>query len=362
MRSADGVGVSPRAEGGHLTGKVEPEEHADKDLRIRYILGLVLSALALFLFCLVIGPFIAFNLLFKWFRRQRIKPITGIKREQIQPPKISKGIQRLESEKEMLRLELWKHKKKPSGTAGYVLLLLGATALASSIVYVSSILAFIGLGLAFWGALLLFARPVRYVKSSLLDSTGYSSLVTVDRMMADLNYKGRGIYLPPRYLRDLKEGTVFVPSEEEVIMPTVEEVAQERVFLENPKGVCLTPPGLGLTNLFERELGTSFAKVDLNYLRNHLPKLFIEGLEIAEDFEMNIRSNTIHVRITGSVYNDLCREVRKLPNVCGSIGCALCSSVACALTRATGKPVVIEENQPSRDGKTIGAYYKILEE
>ena len=387
--------------------KVEPGEYADKNLKIKYILGLVFStilvyfgidtilhmvttfyehggsewqswhpntwvfvsdiefplipALALSVVCLVVGPFIASNLLLRWFRRQRTKPIMGIKKEPIQPPKISKRIQQLESEKEMLRIELWKHKQKPSGTAGYILLLLGATALASSIIYASSVLAFIGLGLAFWGALFLFARPVRYVKSSLLDSTAFSSLVTVDRMIADLNYKGKGIYLPPRYLRDLKEGTVFIPSEEEIITPTVEEVAQEKVFLENPKGVCLTPPGLGLANLFERELGTSFTKVDLDYLQNNLPKLFVEGLEIAGDFEMNVHGDAIHVKITEPIYKDLCNGVRKLSsNACSSIGCPLCSSVACALTRATGKPVVIENNQLSADGKVIEAYYRTL--
>jgi len=63
-----------------------------------------------------------------------------IKKEPIQPPKIRietrtliERIQQLENEKEMLRLELWKHKQKPFGTAGYILLPLGATALASSI-------------------------------------------------------------------------------------------------------------------------------------------------------------------------------------------------------------------------------------
>jgi len=274
-----------------------------------------------------------------------------------------KRVQRLENEKEMLRLELWKHKKKPPGTAGYVLLLLGAAALASSIIYASSILAFIGLGLAFWGALLLFARPIRYVSSSLLDPTTVSTLTTLDRVIADLNYKGKGIYLPPRYLKDLKEGTLFIPYEKEIITPTVEEVAQEKVFLKNPEGVCLSPPGLGLANLFERELGTSFAKVDLDHLQNNLPKLFVEGLEMSEDFEMDVHDNVINVKITESIYKGLCSEVRKLSsNICGSLGCPLCSSIACALTRATGKPIIIEKNQLSKDGKTIEAYYKILEE
>ena len=244
-----------------------------------------------------------------------------------------------------------------AGIAGGILLLLGATALASSILYESSILAFIGLGLAFWGALLLFIKPTRYVKSSLLDPTALSALTTIDRLITDLNYEGKGIYLPPKYL---KSGIVFIPSEKAITIPPVEEVAEGKVFLKNPKGICLTPPGLGLANLFEKELGTDFAKVDLNYLQNNLPKLFIEGLEIAKDLEISMEDDIIHIKIIGSIYKDLCNEVRKLTNVCNSLGCPLCSSIACALTRCTGKPVIVENNQLSADGKVIEAYYRTL--
>jgi len=263
---------------------------------------------------------------------------------------------------ERLRLELWKYKRKPSGVAGSILLFLGAIALVSSIVYASSILALIGLGLAFWGVLFSFVRPVRYVKSSLLDSTAISTLMNVARVIANLNYEGKGIYLPPRYLKGLKEGTVFIPSKKVSNIPNMEEISKETIFIKNPEGICLTPSGLGLANLFEEELGTNFAKVDLNYLQNNLPKLFVEGLEIAEDFEMRTRGNVVHFKMTETVYKDICNEIRKLPNICGSFGCPLCSSIACALTRATGKPVIIEKNQLSQDGKTIEAYYRILEE
>lgn len=271
-------------------------------------------------------------------------------------------IQQLESEKEALRLELWRHKRKPSGIAGYTLLLLGIIALVSSIPYSSLILAFIGLGLALWGALLLYIKPTRYMKAILLDSTAISTLTTIDRVIADLNYKGRGIYLPPRYLKEIKSGTVFIPSEKTIIIPPIEEVAQGKVFLKNPQGMCLTPPGLGLVNLYENELGTDFSKVDLNYLQNNLPKLFVEGLEIAEDLELNVEGNIIQTKIVGSIYTKFCKELRKLSsNVCSSFGCPLCSSIAIALTRATGKPIIIEKAEPSEDGKTIEAYYQILE-
>jgi hypothetical protein len=40
----------------------------------------------------------------------------------------------------------------------------------------STVLAFIGLGLTFWGALFLFARPIKFVKSILLDFTAISTI------------------------------------------------------------------------------------------------------------------------------------------------------------------------------------------
>jgi len=265
-----------------------------------------------------------------------------------------------ESRKERLRLEVRKYKSKPSEIVGYTLLLFGAISLMVSIIYVSSILAFVGLGLTFWGALLLFVRPTKLVKVNLLDATAISSLAAIDRIIDGLKYKGKAIYLPPRYLKELKGGTIFIPSEKGIIIPPVEEVAEEKVFLKNPNGICLTPPGLGLANLFEKEIGKDFVKVDFNYLQANLPKLLVEDLEIAENLEIMLEDDSIQIKITGSIYKDFCKEARKLPNICGSIGCPLCSSFAIAITRATGNLVVIDKILHSRDDKIIRAYYRIL--
>jgi len=255
-----------------------------------------------------------------------------------------------------------KHKRGLPEKVAYTLLLTGTLALVVSILYSSSTLAFIGLGLTFWGALLLFVRPTKYVKASLVDSTAVSSLTSLNQIITELNFKGKAVYLPPKHLKETKGGTLFIPSKKELTIPPAEKAAEEKVFLRNPKGIRLTPPGLGLANLYEKELRKNFTKVNLNYLQNNLPKLFIEDLEIAEDFEMNIEDNKIHVKITGSIYNDLCNEVRKLSNTCSSFGCPLCSSIAVALTRATGKPVLVENIEVSDDDKTIEAHYRLIEE
>jgi hypothetical protein len=82
------------------------------------------------------------------------------------------------------------------------MLLLGTASLAASIGYNSSILAFIGLGLAFWGAVLLYIRPEEYTKKTLLEAALSSSLVTLDQMIKELGYTGDATYLPPKYFTD----------------------------------------------------------------------------------------------------------------------------------------------------------------
>jgi len=261
------------------------------------------------------------------------------------------------------------------------LLGLGAAALIASVIYVSQILAFIGLSLVFWGALLLYIQPGEYTRKALLDAIAVTSLEALSQIMQELDYKGKAIYLPPRYLKDPEANKIYIPKQKDGKPPTPELILEQesQLFIQNPEGILLTPPGAEMTKLFEKTLGTSFTKVDIEYLQQNLPKVFIEDLEIAENLEIETKSrkaaekitgsvsligttsDTIHVKITNPVLQDLWKEDRKLSHIYTKIGCPICSAVACALTKATGKPITIEEIQPSTDGKIIEAYYRILE-
>lgn len=274
---------------------------------------------------------------------------------------LEKTVKPLQSEITASRLGLRKHKRKPSSKVGYIFLSFGIIALALSIIYNSSILAFIGLGLTLWGGLFLFIKPVRYVKANLLDSTAISSLTAIDKILTELDYHGKGIYLPPRRLKERKEVVIFVPKKKRILIPQPKEVAQGKVFI-NPDGIYLPPLGQGLLTLYEKELGTDLTKVNLNYLRTNLPKLLIEDLELLEDLEISTHQDSVHVKMIGSVYESLCNQVRNHTNICSRLGCPLCSSIACALAKATGKAVVIERNEPSTDGKTVETWYHLIED
>jgi len=274
----------------------------------------------------------------------------------------------LQKENEILKRKTLKSQRTPSGKIGFVLLTIGALTLIGSVVSSNTVLAFIGLGLTFWGALFLFSRPIKFVRGTLLDSTAVSSYTTIDRMVEDLNYKGKPIYIAPypreaylpEYMKGLKEMIVFIPAEDITTMPTMEEMAKKQFLLKNPKGICITPPGYGLTNLFEKELRTKFTQMNLERLCSSLPNIIVKNLELAKELEINQENDLINLKIVDSAYKDLYSTEKGFKSI-HSIGCPLTSAIACALAITTAKLVTIAKDAASPDLKTIEVWYQTLE-
>ena len=274
------------------------------------------------------------------------------------------------------------HKITPTRLVSWFLLALGLIALAFSIIYASSILAFIGLGLTFWGALTFYIASEKYVKQALLDYTITPSLTDLNQILTELKYQGKATYLPPKYFKNPETSKIYIPKNVDMSLPTPEEIQQQedKIFLKKPEAALITPPGFSLSKLFEKTLGTSFTKVNLEHLQQNLPKLFVEDLEIAENIEIQTKpsiaakkltdsvslihskNDIIHVKIANSIYTGTCKEAGTLPHIRGAIGCPVCSAIACAIAKATGKPVIIEKEQTSEDGRNIDIEYRILEE
>lgn len=261
-------------------------------------------------------------------------------------------------ERSQLQTLTKKKRRLPSTMGGYAMVGAGVLSLAISVYVVSSVLAFIGLGLTFWGGLLLFIRPQKYVTSELLDSTAFSSLRNIDRIMTEMGYFEKGIYLPGG---NPERAVVFVPAEPFGRIPKAKEI-EDQLFIENPKGLAMIPPGLALANLIEKKLGAPLEKCSLETLGERLPKLMVEDLGMAQDFQMHVKGNEIRFTFNESVYSDFCHKLSGSTRVCAGLGCPICSAMACVLTIATGKPVSFEGDKFSADGKSLESSYKILDE
>jgi len=265
--------------------------------------------------------------------------------------------------------------------AGLTLTLLGLTALTIAVIYSSSIPAFIGLGLTFWGIIITIIETKDYVKNTILDATTTSTLTLLNQTLQELDYKGKAIYLPPKYLNDPESLKVYIPKSKTGKLPTPEQTQEleTRLSPRTAQGLLLTPPGADLTKLFEQTLSTDFARTNLDYIQQNLPKLLIEDLEIATEVEtqigqsetpariepdvklVRIKHDRLLVKITSPIYKAISSQAKELPYIYSNIGCPLTSAIACAIAKATGKPAIIENQQTDNDGQTTETEYRLLE-
>lgn len=251
---------------------------------------------------------------------------------------------------------------------GVVFLLSGILSLIFSACVESQILAFIGLGLSFWGVLFFLLRPEEYVESSLLHGAAVSSYSTIDRIIKDFKYKGSGYYIPPypkdvylhEYRKGLKDLVVFISKKNDSDMPSIEEIARGKFRLKNPSGVLVTPPGSGLLMQIEEESRVDFAKMELNGLCDALPRVIVEDLSLAERIEMELLEDQVHMKLFGSLYQDLYNAKNNLKSI-SILGCPIASAMACALAKASGKTVTIHKQKVSPDNLQIEIWYRIIE-
>ncbi len=302
------------------------------------------------------------------------KPEAALNTEASTVARLKDLVKHLEEENRLLRQELSTTKQAPANRIGFVFMIVGVLAFFASVSMSSTPLAFIGLGLTFWGILFTFLRPIRFVKATLLDWTATPSYATIDRMLEDLNCKGQGIYVPPfprevflpEHLRNLKELIVYITRDsvlpqtvEKLPMPTLDEMAQARFLLKNPRGIIIIPPGNGLMDIFEKEMKVDFSEVKVDHIQKFLPKL-LNDMRLAESVDIRCSHWLVEVTFKNSIYEDLYSPKRGLKGV-HVVGCPLASALACALAKTTGKLTTIVKDQVSPESHEVKIWYKMLQ-
>lgn len=251
---------------------------------------------------------------------------------------------------------------------GVAFLISGIFSLIFSVYSESQILAFIGLGLTFWGVLFFFLTPVRYVESSLLESTAVASYSTIDRIIKNFKNTGKSYYIPsypkdvylPDHLKGLKDPVVFISAENSVVIPSIEELAEGKFLAEKTKGILIAPPGLGILFQIEKALSIDYAKMELAELCEVLPRSILENFNLAKDIVVTPKENYVDMKIFGSIYMNLYSAENNLKSIV-FLGCPLVSAITCVLAKASGKAVAIEKQRVSPDGLTIEVRYSFFQ-
>jgi hypothetical protein len=262
----------------------------------------------------------------------------------------------LEGELAGLRDQLWRAKGRPSKLVAMVMLLVGSITLVSSAVYDVTVLAFIGMGLTFWGALLLQIRPARFVHVEIVGSTAQSMMIAIDRLVGEQGNVGKATYLPGD---DLEATTVFLPLNGGGPTPTTHLDSQ--YLTKGRMGMSLVPPGLSLASLLDEQIG-NISKGGVATLGDRLTSVLTENLEIAKRFEMSIQTDRIQVKFQDSIYSELYDELRESTQISSRLGCPICSAIACLLTKTTSRPVTFEGEMLSKNGRMMESSYQILNE
>jgi hypothetical protein len=254
------------------------------------------------------------------------------------------------------------------GKLPVLFLISGALSLVFSIYSESQILALIGLGLIFWGTLFLFLKPVNFVEGSLLYNSAVSTYLTIDRILDELSYKGKGYYIPsypkdvylPEYLKGLKALVVFISAKNDSEMPSIEEIAKGSFISKGQKGVLVTPPGSGILTQIEEKLNVDFTKMELTELCEVTPTFFMQDLNLAKEMAMELNGDQVHLKIIDSLYKNLYSSRNALKSVL-LLGCPIASAVACGIAKTSGRTVIIQKQQVSPDGSAIEVWYNVLQ-
>ena len=262
---------------------------------------------------------------------------------------LTKGVQRMPQPK----------RKTFSQIIILIMLSLGIVIVIVSKFYTSSFLAIFGLAIIFWGAILLYLTPSKHVPLTLLNASTKAAVSNIERVITELDLDQKGIYLPPDNLRNIDFSLVFIPETSKSPLPSLEE-SDKKLLSKEKTGTFFTPPGSALTNLFEKELGVSFTKTDLNQIQNLLPKLLVKILELAKDAEIQIQGNTVILQVRKSILDEICRQTDFQPKAHKQVGCLLSSAIACALAKATGKPIIIHNETRNPQTETTYIEYRIL--
>lgn len=269
-----------------------------------------------------------------------------------EPAKFGRAV---EEELMRLREKLWKTRGRKSRTTGVVYLMISGIFLL--LAYVTRYIVFevISILAMLLGVVFVFIGVEPYVKMDVTNRAVISPLVPLASFLSHLKVEGKAIYIPPT--PEQQSGKTFLSTQSVVSLPTFKEILKENSLIVLEGGVLIPSIGSALLQLYEDEFG-DLRKLDLEYLMAWLPRLLVDGLQVAEKVEMTRKVDDIRVKMTNSAFRSVCQHPAAKV-VCEITGCPVCSSIAEAVSKNTGRVVYFLRCENDLVKREINAFYRL---
>jgi len=267
----------------------------------------------------------------------------------------AKSERALEEELVRLRQKLWKARGRRSRIAGTVYLLLSGLFLL--LAYITRYIVFevVSILALLLGVVFVFTGIESYVKMDVANRAVVSSLVPIASLLSYLKAEGKAIHIPP--VSEQRAGRIFLPKRDEVTLPAFEEITRESSIAVLNEGVLLPSVGNALLKLYENELG-DLRNFDLEYLMAWLPRVLVDGLQMAEKVEMNWNADDINVKMINLAFSNVCQNA-SAKVICELTGCPVCSSIAEAFSKNTGRIVYYLKCENDSIKRETNAFYRL---
>ena len=256
-------------------------------------------------------------------------------------------------------------RRLPTRLFDSILIGIGTAILSLSIIYSSSILALIGLGLLFWGVIFTYITTTEYVRKVLFDTSLKAQQETLNRIVEKLEYKGETVYLPPQFFNATNIYKAYISKGKLKRIPTAKMMPRQKpdfliARITDPQAVLVTPPGVELTQLFEKTLEKDFITTSLQDLQRYLPEVIVDELEVTPYFDMVIENDLVRVSIDDSNFR-IPEAETELSSLYFFFDTPIICAIACIFAKSTGLPVTIQKLKTESKGKVVTINYRILQ-
>jgi hypothetical protein len=255
--------------------------------------------------------------------------------------------------------KLWKLLREGTIRLGLAVTSVGAGCLIVSYLSSSVILTFIGLGLTLWGLLLFYISQTRSIPRKVFDVLSLSMLSSINAIVDEFYHGESVIHFYHTNNDGFTQSYIHFTHKPNGVIQNYGQFNNQKIFQNDLNGTSIPSPSQGLLDLFEKELNVNLAKIDFPFLERALPDILVEELKLVDYFLIEAKNDdTFAIQFSGEPSVHLCRLINEKSKIGYRIGCPVCSVLALALSKFTGRPIRIKQTITEGEGSNIKTIYE----